>query len=144
MITIVDHIDGGKVFLDTETFMYYRMPVIEQKKMFVNGDKESPFYDSFYEFVNSKDQSAVIPVFCGGFKHIKKRTQAELITFKDNLKFFNVEKINNKWIKNDIKSCLVNRGYLAFVNKNIDALNDLTIRKVGMIGRNSDFNRQLG
>jgi hypothetical protein len=133
-IITVDHSDKGKCLLDTELSKYYILP--EARNQFEINGKLFPFYDEFAVFIESDDYHAIIPVFCGGFKRIKKRTQAELISRIGSRLFFNVERINNKWVKNDIENCIPNNAYFAYVVKDDGALNDILVSRIMKINKN--------
>jgi len=121
---IVDHELYGKVLLDTKTQTYKHLEQ-NSKQIFNYNGKTCTFYDSINEFIESDSDIAVIPFVCLGTKAIKKRTMSTLLDINNALSdFYNVERINDRWIKNEISKLIKNRCYFCILSKNNLALND--------------------
>ena len=123
---IVDHVDGGKCILDCSTFKYYQLPEI--KRTVKSKGKEYDFYDYINEFINSKSTIGVVPVFCNWIKKVGKRIKVELLSELETYQFFNVERVNGSWSKNDIDKMEKFTGYFILIEKNKQAEKDFLIK----------------
>jgi hypothetical protein len=110
MIHVLTHTDGKPCLYDSETGMVSRLP--EQ-----GGKKETKYFRTITEFMESELEVGAIPVYCTKRENIKKRFAVTLLVGTHVLKFFNVERIDDRWTKNDIEDMQPNRAYWVKVCK---------------------------
>lgn len=123
---VVDHSDGGKCLLDTNTLEYYRLPDLSNKTII--GGKVYGYFDTIKEYLESDFKTALIPVICNNIKKDKKRWVVRLLSGRDTFQFYNVEVIAGVWTRNEILEMKGMKAYFIFVEKHHDADNDFLIR----------------
>lgn len=129
------HTTGAKCLFDTDTQEIIHLPNIESK-FFIGGkwfDCAETIAESF-EFA-----TCIVPVFCLSLEKIKKRSKARIISGQTTFEFFNVERINGDWVRNDIEAMENRTGYFAFLERNAEADNGVIIKKVRTIAKINDM-----
>lgn len=126
MITTVDHKDGYKVLLDTSTGHYYDLRNVPAqnltKKLLLNG-RFFDYCETINDFDLSKKRMAVIPCFCKKTGDKGKRTYARFISGNETIEFYNVERIGEKWVKNEIDNLTQRSAFFVCFKKHPDAIN---------------------
>lgn len=129
MKRIVNHEIYGPVIFDTATQSFEHIDYADFK--FIDGER---YFENVISFEHSSSRMAIVPLVCVGVKAIKKRTIANFLDWNNRvLNFFNVEMIEEKWTKNSIEGAIVNKCYLAVLQRNELAINDYLLIKLQSI-----------
>jgi len=100
------------------------------------------YFDSVQEFIESDKQLAIIPFFCTKREIKGKRYQVTVITRRETLEFWNLEKVENGWLKHEsdyrnsdapkigIEICQANCAYMFYVQKCPDSLNGIKVKSI--------------
>lgn len=124
---IVDHEIYGKVLFDTGTQKYTYLDY-DSIRFFTYNGKSARFFDTILSMIDVNVELAVVPVVCSDAKQIKARTMINVIDIaNNNYTFFNVERINEKWVKNNIANVVKSKCYFLMLLKNKDAMNDVIL-----------------
>ena len=134
MITPVQHTDGSTVLLDTEEFVYYRLPETEGK-IVMNG-KLYNYCKTIEAFFQSPHERAIIPVWCEEKEQVRRRVKVRFISGQKIGEFFNIERINEKWATNEIELCEKKKAYFVYFVKDKMAVNDCRVLGVKEIIKN--------
>jgi len=134
MITTVTHKDGSKVFLDTETKEWFRFPKViahnfAPKDSIIINNKYFTYFETIEEFLNSDKKRSIIPVFVVEKKQKGKRTKTTILSGQKKGEFFNVERINGEWVRNETDELIENKAYYLSIEKNKQAENQCIINK---------------
>ena len=131
MIITVKHTDGYPVLLNTTEGVYYSLIGIVAhnlaKDQIIINDRYFDFYETIELFLNSDKKKAIVPVFCIERKQKNKRFKVKLLSGLKSGEFYNVERINNRWEKNEIDNIQSHSAYLVFLEKNKQADNECLI-----------------
>ena len=132
MITQVQHTDGTTVLLDTCDGVYYRLPAVvahnlaPQDTIIMNG-RYFAYFDTMQGFLDSAKNKAIVPIFCIKKENKGKRFKVQVLSGEKTGEFFNVERINEAWISNEIDNILPNRAYFVYLKKEKNADNECLI-----------------
>lgn len=100
------------------------------------------YFDSVQELLESARDSAIIPFFCSKREIKGKRYQVTLITRRETIEFWNLEKTESGWLKHELDSrnpdapkigieiCEANCAYMFYVEKYPDSLNGVRVKSV--------------
>ena len=91
-----------------------------------------PYFDTLAEFRESPETEAIILCYVLKVEVVKKRIRCDLLTYCGQYSFFNVERIGEKWIPNELPAGP--GGALIYFAKNEGAVNDVLIKAVKMLG----------
>lgn len=121
-IWVVEHEEYGRVILNTKTQTYTEL---KQFAYFNYKGKSCRYFESILEFSESESKFGVIAVVCSNFEKVKNRTKATLIDkFNNNYEFYNVERVDNKWMHNSIDGLFKSACYFIILEKDLRAMND--------------------
>ena len=134
MITTVTHKDGSKVFLDTETKEWFRFPKViahnfAPKDSIIINNKYFTYFETIKEFLNSDKKRSIVPVFVIEKKPDGMRMKTTILSGGKNGEFFNVERINGKWVRNETDELTENNAYYLSIEKNKQSDNQCIIKK---------------
>ena len=125
---VVEHEEYGPVILNTKEQKYY---YIEGGITYFsyNGGNKCRFFNTIEEFYISESKNGVIPIVCTDIKKIKKRTLVTVMDRKNNVYYFyNVELIENNWVRNEIMDMFKGVCYFILINRNEEAINNCILR----------------
>lgn len=128
MMHLLTHSTGSKCLFDTDTQTYSIIP--DTRNKFFKDGKMFNKFDSISEFIQSDKNSGIVPAYCSGTGIKGKRTWFTFLDRHNEIKFFNVERISDKWQRNECELCQENKAYFLYVVREDDALNGCLVKRV--------------
>lgn len=136
----ITHEQYGKVLFNTETQGFIVLPDTSNK-IALSG-RAFDYFESMREFIESEKPMAIVLFFCSGRVVKGKRYQVTLITSSESFDFWNIEKVQSGWLRNEsapqdptapktgIEICYPGSAYLVYMVKESDCLNGVRIKSI--------------